>query len=768
MSDKWSKSKNLYNMYGPTEGTCGATIKRLTPGARVTIGGPNPTTRLYILGSQRNMVIPGVIGEIYIAGIQVAKGYLDLPDETRKRFLPDHISCNGERMYRTGDKGYWNETGEVICLGRNDRQIKLRGFRLDMNDLEIRVAGAFPELEAVAIAPQKDHLVAMVQPASTDISKLVSRISTVLPSYAVPRHVVATDSFPTTRVGKVDYNAMSEMVYTKVTQESRVLSTSTERTLATAFRAILELDNQYMIRPQSRFIDLGGSSLQQFTLSLQLTRSFGVHIPLQLIIEHPMVEDLARAIDSFMSRKRTPVVHNLPLDEQSVSLIEESWLERYQLDAGSSCFNVSFTSTFADDMVDRTRLTDTWNTVISMHLLLRSRYITRRDKAPRRIYSDYAPRVERVQSLGLWAEINRPFQLDRTSPIRVHITEDRLVVVLSHIVADYTTLAILLKEASVLYSGLALPPVRTGYLEALLKGESTKACYLDFWAKYLEGCPKAPTLFGRHTERHGYWGTSVVSELPKAVAHDILAYARSTSFTLQQLVTSAVALCLQLEAPHTDIAIGMPYINRPSEEALETVGLFVEPLPVRVQYSPGAQKDNDGPRPSFLESVRDSSQAALAHAVPWHQLLERLAVTNPYPNSSLPDVMVSFHDSRQAASLRIAAPGFEPCFVWSQGSKFKLMCEFTALASVSSSGDKAKILLRLEYDPDCVRAEEVAILQRCVPEALQMLVRGLGYEETKANLLLRSRDIVTGVDDGEAKKDYFGCELREILEENEK
>ena len=558
VSDKWSKNKNLYNMYGPTEGTCGATIKRLNPSVPVTIGGPNPITRVYILDSRRNMTIPGVVGEIYIAGVQVAQGCLNLPDETRDRFLPDHISCNGEQMYKTGDKGYWDESGEVVCLGRNDRQIKLRGFRLDMNDLEIRVAKAFPELEVIAIAPQEDHLVAMVQPASIDIKRLLSRISMILPSYAVPRFIMAVKSLPTTRAGKTDYKAMSETVYKTLAQEIRGLSTSTERKVAAAFKKVLDLDKLVMITAQSNFLDLGGHSLQQLSLSLHLTRELGVRIPLQLVIEHPAIEDLAKAIETCMSHEKPSVTDLRPFNEHGVSRIEEDWLKRYKFDAGSSCFNVAFTCTFTDGVVDRTKLADAWNIVLARHLLLRCRYITQRGKAPRRVYSDFAPRVERVKKLNLWAEINSPFQLDRTSPVRVHVTENRLIVVLSHIVADYTTLAILLKEASALYKDQELPSVSSNYLKTLRNKDITKPCHLEFWRKSLDGYPDSSLLFGRSLDRESYHGSSVMSEFPATTAAKVLAYVQRTSFTLQQLATAAVALCLQLNSPDTDIVSARP------------------------------------------------------------------------------------------------------------------------------------------------------------------------------------------------------------------
>ena len=742
-------------MYGPTEGTCGATIKRLMPGARVTIGKPNPTTRLYILDSQRQLAIPGVIGEIYLAGIQIAKGYLNLPDETKERFLPDTICSNGEEIYRTGDRGYWTECGEIVILGRSDRQIKLRGYRLDMNDIEARAARAFPGIEAIAVAPQGDYLVAMVQPASIDIGSFLTTISKTVPSYAIPRHILATDMLPTTGAGKIDYKAISETRFGNSRQEARGPRTSSEKVVAASFKAALELDERVAITAQSHFVDLGGHSLKQLSLSLHLTREFETRVPLKLIIEHPILEDLAKAIDILVSEEERPCNICTPiLSEQSISPIEKNWLERYQLGAGASCFNVAFAGTFAKNKVDRAKLIDARNLVLARHSILRCRYITQRGKAPRRILSSCAPRVERVETLNLWSEVNRPFQLDRTSPIRVYVTEDQLVVLLSHIVADYTTLVIILREVSALYGGQNPRTVRGSYLETFQKRNVPWPCHLDFWTKYLDGWKILPALFGRDIERTSFRGTSLVTELLPSTITKIIAYAQSTGYTLQQLATAAVALCLQPDVPDTDLVIGTPYINRHSEEAFETIGLFLEPLPVRVKYRPGEKGQHiSAPNNPFLESVRASSQAALAHAVPWHHLLDRLGIQDQPPNHPLSDVMVSVHEVGQTTSLSIAAAaGFEPRFLWSEGSKFKLMCELTMLAG-------GKALLRLEHDPECVRAEEVRMLRRCVPVVLEMLVEEFGCGEIKDRVKKMG---FLDDDDEEVVRDYFGVRLSEI------
>ena len=307
VADKWASAKQLYNMYGPTEGTCGASIKQLFPGKAVTIGTPNPTTRIYILNERQSLTPIGMVGEIYLAGIQIAKGYLDLPVETENRFLPDAVLHNGEQMYRTGDRGYWIEYGEIICLGRRDRQIKLRGFRLDMNDLEIRVMKAIPALEAVAIAPRGEQLCALVQPASVNIEDVRRRISEILPSHAIPQRIQAVEKFPTTAAGKIDYAAVGRIKFEAAQTLIGALRTSKEKAVASAFRTILELEKDVAVNADSHFIELGGHSLRQLALKVQLGVLFNCQFPLRAIIECPTVRGLANSIDNHIKGESKPL-----------------------------------------------------------------------------------------------------------------------------------------------------------------------------------------------------------------------------------------------------------------------------------------------------------------------------------------------------------------------------------------------------------------------------------------------------------------------------
>lgn len=727
VANKWASYTDLYNMYGPTEGTCGATIKHLVPGSPVTIGGPNPTSRVYVLNSRRRLAQPGMIGEIYLAGVQIAKGYLNLPDQTKERFLPDSICCVAEQMYKTGDRGYWNEDGEIVLLGRNDRQIKLLGYRLDLNDLEIRVAKAMPEVDAVAIARHGNHLIAMVQPVSLDIEEFRRRAAAVLPSYAVPHQVVPVARLPTTTAGKVDYAAVASS-HTAISKSSSEHPKVTEKLVIAAFRHSLSLSEETTVTDESSFIDLGGNSLQQLSLAQHLSKFFHTRVPLRMIIQCPRVKELARSIEKHKATAGHVISPTLSRNIGQVSPIESEWLQKYRLGAGSSSFNVCFASCFDEGVINGNKLADAWNAVLARHKILRCRYISRHGNAAVREYLDFVPQTERTRRLDLWHEVNRPFHIDQENSVRIFITKDKLLVVLSHIIADYTTLSTLLREASAVYNGQELAPITRDYFDASVWYEPVPSCHLDFWRKYLQDCPSNPPILGRQQDRNGYQGKSVATLVGCDTFRAMREYSVTAKVSMQQLVTAAVTLCLDLDPSRTDLVIGSPFINRNVED-LETVGLYLEPLPVRIKYDPAGHEHQEMPE-TYIQAVQGSYQAALAHAMPWHQLLHHLAIEPNYPNHPLFDVMVTFHEYQQSSSLQMSAPGFETLFVWSTGSKFKLMCEFTAVSDT-------KLLLRLEHDTNCILASDIERLQALIPQALELLTQGMPYDQMKKRLAKR-------------------------------
>lgn len=195
-----------------------------------------------------------VVGEVYLGGVQVSRGYVNRPNETNKTFCDDHVSHHpGEMMYQIGDRGYWNGYGEIELLGHSDRQIKLRGFPVDLNDPEIRIEKLVLPEAAVAVAFNGNDLIAMVaalESRPVHISVLKIQVADVVPAHCLPRHYVSTTTLPLTPVGKVDYNAIfSSVNFTQVQVAKYFQSSSTDlvsrekisETIATVWREVWAL-----------------------------------------------------------------------------------------------------------------------------------------------------------------------------------------------------------------------------------------------------------------------------------------------------------------------------------------------------------------------------------------------------------------------------------------------------------------------------------------------------------------------------------------------
>jgi len=718
-------------MYGPTESTCGATIKRLLPFRPVTIGVPNSSTRLYILDKRFRLVPRGVIGEIFLAGVQVARRYIGRPDETAERFLDDTICPGyGERMYRTGDRGYWDKEGEIISLGRLDRQVKLRGFRLDLDDLEVQILHAIPDITAVAIVRKDEHLIALVQPKSLDISEIYSLMAKTLPPYAVPQRVIAVNKFPTTHAGKIDYNTISQISNSDCIPSVQQLTVAQCR-VASAVCQVLRLPSHTELSANSNFMELGGSSIDMLLLSQRLAADFHRPVPLSSILKAGTISQLAEIIES--SQVTMKEVSRASLGETALSPIEREWFVKYQQGQGSSSFNVSYACTFTDAINVR-KLAASWNTALSRHTILRSRYITTSDGFTRDC-ARRAPEVQKRKYIEL-KEINRPFDLTREAPVRVILSHHTMVFIASHIICDLTTMRILLGEVAALYQNQVLSPVNRTYADTTLWYEIPPPSKVDFWSLYLQDMPQNNTSFtGLNRTRNSYSGLSRSSKLPIDIYHSMTEYTIKNKITYHQLSLAAIALAINYSEDKSDLILAAPYLNRSSKDDLETVGLFLEPLPIRIQYPPNDNQGDTSEGPElhstthqvdpFVSQVRRSSQAALSHSIPWHQLLQILNITPDFPNHPLFDVMVTFNE--QETSLIFPLPDTSPLYTWSDGAKFKLMVEFLAVS-------KDVLLMRFEYDDKCFSKEEIRLLRSLIIMALTLLSEEVPYMDIKEKL----------------------------------
>ncbi|PAC94706.1 non-ribosomal peptide synthetase, partial [Bacillus paralicheniformis] len=266
------RSYTLVNNYGPTENTVVATSTAIDPDeGMLSIGKPIANTRAYVLGQNNEVQPVGVAGELCIAGRGLARGYLNKPEETAKRFTEDPF-VPGERMYRTGDAVKWLEDGRLEYIGRIDQQVKIRGFRIELSEIEVQLARLSEVQEAVVTDIEdaygnKALCSYVVANEQLDTESLAWKLAQTLPDYMVPSFWVQLDELPVTANGKVDRRALPQPDVEAQTAEYKAPLTETEQLLADIWQEVLGIDR---IGITDNFFALGGDSIKGIQMASRL------------------------------------------------------------------------------------------------------------------------------------------------------------------------------------------------------------------------------------------------------------------------------------------------------------------------------------------------------------------------------------------------------------------------------------------------------------------------------------------------------------------
>lgn len=734
--DQWAAQMTVFNMYGPTEATCGATITQLFPGVPVRIGRPNPSSRVYVLDRHHNLTPPGILGEVYIAGVQVAKGYLDLPNLNRERFLEDTVCPEiPERMYKTGDLGYWDEAGQLALLGRDDRQIKYRGFRVDMDDIEARVRAGVPQAHGVAVLLDHDWLVVILTPRALQAEVVKQQLAKCLPSHVMPR-IYVMEKLPVTRAGKLDYRSASRIVQsTSGDLGDVVLGTSanhsedlsnTEFQIADFWREVLQLPADLPLSPASSFMELGGESISALRLRGKVEHVLGRQLPLTNILTTSTLREMAFVVERSKPSLSSPSIGIVQEDFDTISPLSAMERSLCALNKGnmtSNALNVSLLCNL-DPRVNVGRLTDSLNQILSRHTILRSHYhgLDDLDKAFRTI-TESPPEVSLVTSADLHSqtEINRPFNLEAEDLMRVFVSPSELLVVAHHIILDLTALRKLMRQVQQSYDGVEIAPDGASYVSRkFLNGPEMFGPRdrerVSFWDGYLEN---RPLTYSPHRSRAG--GSFVTRLEPEFWAH-IQQFARLQQVTAHHFFLAAAALATSpcTDEGVVDTVIGAPHLNREQEMHEGVVGLFLQPLPIRIRWT-----NKKAPMVDLLALVKDSSQQALSNAISWETLCGRVkGHDRDAEDQALFDIMLTVHRTKEWDDCLVT--GMSPQYTFAQGSS-----KFNCLIEWVGGGQDEEAILRIEYSNAWATAEEIETLASKLTLAARMMARGEDYREMR-------------------------------------
>ncbi|WP_321473485.1 non-ribosomal peptide synthetase [uncultured Paludibaculum sp.] len=672
----------LHNLYGPTEATVDVTYwacRQEDGSSSVPIGRPIWNTRVYVLDESLQPVPVGVAGELYIEGIGLARGYLKRPGLTAERFVANPYGAPGARMYRTGDLAKWRADGAIEYLGRTDQQIKIRGFRVELGEIEAVLLKDPEVVQAVVVAredePGQKRLVGYVTPVDVDTASLRQRLAQTLPEYMVPAAIVTMEALPLTPNGKLDRKALPAPEFRPI--EWRAPRTPQEEVLCSLFAETLRLEK---VGLDDNFFHLGGHSLLATRLIGRLRVVLDADLSVRDLFEAPTVAELAQKLHTaFTARVRLRRMERPA--EIPLSFAQQRLWFLCRLEGISATYNIPLALRLCGQL-DPTALEAAMADVVERHESLRTvlpeststprQHVLPPDAAGPKLRVVVSSPDSLAQDLAVAAGVG--FEISREIPLRVHLfvlgpEEHVLLLLLHHIAGDGWSLGPLAVDLAAAYAARTrgvhprFPELPVQYADYALwqrevMGEendrdSIMGRQLAFWVQTLQGLPDQLDLPSDRTRpaMASYRGGTVPFHIDAALHCALLNLARDTQATLFMVMQAAIAALLTRLGAGTDIPIGSPIAGR-TDPALEgLIGFFVNTLVLRTDTSGS---------PSFrqlIARVREADLNAYANQdVPFERLVEALNPMRSLSRHPLFQVMLAFQNASRG---RLNFPGLD-------------------------------------------------------------------------------------------------------------
>ncbi|MCX4028170.1 amino acid adenylation domain-containing protein [Endozoicomonas sp. SM1973] len=678
----------VINGYGPTENTtftcCYPIPRHFNQSQALPIGKPIGSTHLYVLNEMLDLLPVGAIGELYVGGDGLAKGYLNRPELTSKQFIPHPFSSEpNARLYRTGDLVRWLPDGNLAFIGRVDHQVKIRGFRIELGEIEALIA-THAQIHEVAVIAREDQpgdkrLVAYIvaEPtANFSILKnsLMKQLATQLPEYMVPAALVELTVMPLTTNGKVDRKALPKPDY----REHSVLIepvSPLQIALAQLWQQILGITDGLSVT--DNFFSLGGHSLLAVKLIGIIRQQFNVDINVRDIFTAPTLIGLAEIIEKSGKVEQTTITvadRSLPLP---LSYAQQRLWFIDQVEEGSEQYHMPYIYRLVGSL-NKEALSQAFRKILLRHESLRTafklvdgeaqQYIQKLPDNWCMVITDLRSNSNSYQQMQLdkiKQQIHKtPYNLNQDLMLRVHLVqlkdqEALLLMNMHHVASDGWSVGVLINELNVLYNNICqgkaieanLPELTIQYGDYAvwqrnwLQGDVLEQ-QLDYWQQQLLGMPEVHSLplDKPRPAIQQYQGDRLICEVEIDQIRRLTALCQAQGATLFMGLHAVLAILMNRLSGETDIVIGTPVANREQAEVTSLIGFFVNALVLRSDLSSET---------SFKCVLKHSKQTALAaysyQQVPFDHLVERLQPSRSLSYHPLFQVMLALQNNEQVA-----------------------------------------------------------------------------------------------------------------------
>ncbi len=674
LTTELSRHVRVLNAYGPTEGTICATMFTVLPdglpATHVPIGQPMPNVQTYVLDRAGRPLPVGMPGELCLGGMGLARGYLNRPDLTASRFRPNPFGRGF--LYHTGDVARWLPDGNLVYLGRLDRQIKVRGQRVEQAEIENRLvalSGGQAVVQVGHLANGTEQLLAFVT-GSHDPVRLRQQLAEQLPAFMVPDAIVPVDTLPLTISGKVDTAKLLAHWHTNRTIEpaGRQPETDTQSKLAAIWETVLDRTG---LRLDDNFFEVGGHSLKAIQVLWRMECEWQTTFTIKVLFTNPTLESLARYVEQ--SHSTGAVSGAIPVlaeqfDYACTSAQQRLWMLQ-QLQPDLTAYNMPLAYELTGPLnVDA--LNYAYQTMISRHESLRTTFVAVDGEPRQRISAPNPARfvMEQVDLAGdtspeqlahQLAEQEAILQFDlaagplvRSRLLRLSANRHVLLLTMHHIVTDEWSLEVIFSELTTGYNryGLAneapTEPLRVQYVDYAAWQQETlrqtlpqlRTYWLDQFAQPTPPLalptdyprPMHRTYAGQHVEEY------VVTDQFRALQE----LGQQHQASLFMVLLTAVNGLLYRYANGQPVTVGTPISGRTHPDLGDQIGFYVNTLAIRNQFSPNQLLSE------MLKLVRQQTLEAYDHQLfPFEELVNSVGGPRDASRNPLFDVWVVLHNA---------------------------------------------------------------------------------------------------------------------------
>ncbi len=622
---------SLVNMYGPAENSPITTSSVI--GSKISenntlydfpdIGQAIPNQKLYILNNDHQRVPRGSVGELYVGGIGLAQGYIDQPAKTAERFIPNpYASTPGERLYSTGDLVFLDQHSTLHFVGRNDDQIKIRGFRVELGEIEANLI-KLPSVKQCKVITTNANTLECSLMAYITLSNekntekvnekyILDYLAKFLPNYMLPRHVIILDELPLGENGKISKQLLSKIeIPFESTERETYFINSVETYIANIFSSITGVNR---IQRTDDFLALGGHSLGASAVIAQIREKYCVKLSINEFFENSTVKNLAKHISTLahFNESTTFLAHRsdyIPLSDAQNSI----WIYQ-KLNPESVRYNISGTLKIVGEL-DSQRLENSINAVIDRHEALRTLFLEKEGKPYQYILNKFSIKLQHDIMLPDQPELEKeirkrypktPFELSKPSLIKCvcikidHLTH-YLVIDTHHILVDGRSIQIILEEVSQYYRTCSFSNSANQYVDSVLADAQYKLNNLydvdkqywqkqfadiDFQIQWQDIVGYSEDLSADFSENNTNEGNEICVILGEKHKQRVCDFVKRHSITESIFYLSAFAILLRKVTRLDRVVIGTPYESRETLQSKSTVGLFANILALVIEVNP--------------------------------------------------------------------------------------------------------------------------------------------------------------------------------------